>query len=450
MVTEMAAKNKKLTYDELYCLYHNYVVLMLKTFMYTAYDDSARILSYLMDYKLCDTLDGLYCAGPDKEKISSVLSSHHVNHIISEYGEITKMSSYEDNRYEMYLGLGKNIGSSSVTQVSEEKKLPQQYNLIRREQKLYFFDEVNEEIASGVVIGKKEDYFAFLSQNEIEELPYDVIGSRLFLHRLGPQKIKEQYIQEKQARIEEERKQAELKAEMEARRKEAERKREEQRVAEQEEKKKIYKYLEDLQAFFFVHFTPISNLPSILKYGILPRSELNARKIHADTPDKDRFDNRLDYSSFSIAFPNYKVLFNKRCSTPFQYAVLIIDTQIILDLPLSAISYLPGNAASNAIQKVENYTGFEAVKALYAPSVQIGPTMYTRDQLGIPEHFSTNPQAEVFIKAAIAPQYIKSIKGEDSKQVAQIKELLIAEGVQSPLLFNNKINYNKDFYGYRL
>ena len=83
----MAAKNKKLTYDELYCLYHNYVVLMLKTFMYTAYDDSARILSYLMDYKLCDTLDGLYCAGPDKEKISSVLSAHHVNHIISEFGE---------------------------------------------------------------------------------------------------------------------------------------------------------------------------------------------------------------------------------------------------------------------------------------------------------------------------------------------------------------------------
>ena len=105
----MAAKNKKLTYDELYFLYRNYVVLMLKTFMYTAYDDSARIISYLMDYKLCDTLDGLYCAGPDKEKISSVLSAHHVNHIISEYGEITKMSTYEDNRYEMYLGLGKNI-----------------------------------------------------------------------------------------------------------------------------------------------------------------------------------------------------------------------------------------------------------------------------------------------------------------------------------------------------
>ena len=105
----MAAKNKKLTYDELYFLYRNYVVLMLKTFMYTAYDDSARILSYLMDYKLCDTLDGLYCAGPNKEKISSVLSAHHVNHIISEFGEITKMSTYEDNRYDMYLGLGKNI-----------------------------------------------------------------------------------------------------------------------------------------------------------------------------------------------------------------------------------------------------------------------------------------------------------------------------------------------------
>ncbi len=340
--------------------------------------------------------------------------------------------------------------NTSDLEVSEKEMLPSQYNLIKREQKLYYFDEVTEEIASGVVIGKKVDYFAFRFQNKIELLPYDVIGSRLFLHGLGPQKIKAQYMQEKQARIEEERKQAEIKAKIEAQRKEAERKRVEQLAAEQEEKQRIYNYLKDKQANFFVHFTPISNLPSILNYGIIPRRELNARKIYADTPDKDRLDNRLDYSSFSIALPNYKILYSKRHSTPFQYAVLIIDTQIILDLPLSAISYLPGNAASNAIQNVENYTGFEAVKALYAPTVQIGPMMYTRDQLGIPEYYPTNPQAEVFIKAAIAPQYINSIKGEDSKQVAQIKELLIAEGVQSPLLLNNKINYNKVFFRPRI
>ena len=116
----MSARKKAATYNELYFLYHEYVVLMLKTYMYTAYDDSARVLSYLMDYKLVDGHDGLYCAGPDKEKISKVLSDHHVNHVISEYGKITKIACFDDNHYETYFELGK--GSSAVVMPSTANK----------------------------------------------------------------------------------------------------------------------------------------------------------------------------------------------------------------------------------------------------------------------------------------------------------------------------------------
>ena len=324
--------------------------------------------------------------------------------------------------------------------------LPPQYNLVREGQRLYYFDEDTGEIASGTVEQKKQTFFKFIFQNKVEYFSYDIIGVRLFLHRLGLKKVQEQFLQEKQATIAEERRQAARKAEIEAKRREAERIIKEKQAAEQKEKRSIYEFLEQREVYFFVHFTPMSNLPSILKYGILPRSELNARKIHADTPDKDRLDNRLDYSSFSIAFPNYKVFFNKRCNTQYEYVVLIIDPQIILDLPLSAISYLPGNAASNMINRVENYIGLGAVKDLYAPTVQIGGTIYTREQMGIPNHYPTNPQAEVFIKSAIEPRYIRSVKGETKAQVDEIKELLLHEAVQSPLLLNNKINYNKDFF----
>lgn len=325
-------------------------------------------------------------------------------------------------------------------------EFPVQYNLVREGQKLYYFDEDTGEIVCGSVEQKNESFFTFAYLNKIDILPYDIIGDRLFLHRLGLKKVQEQFWQEKQAAIAEERRQAAIEAEIEAKKREAERIFKEKQAAEEKEKEIIYKYLEQREVNFLVHFTPISNLPSILKYGILPRSELNARRIHADTPDKDRLDNRLDYSSFSIAFPNYKVFFNKRCTTQYQYAVLIIDPQIILDLPLSAISYLPGNAASNKINNAENYIGIDAVKALYSPTVQIGETIYTREQMGIPDHYPTNPQAEVFIRSAIKPQYIRSIKGETSAQVAEIKELLLHEAAQSPLLLKNKINYNKDFF----
>lgn len=116
----MVARKKAATYNELYFLYHEYVVLMLKTYMYTAYDDSARVLSYLMEYKLVDGNDGLYCAGPDKEKISKVLSAHHVNHVISEKGEITKIARFDDNHYETYLELGR--GSSTAVVPSTANK----------------------------------------------------------------------------------------------------------------------------------------------------------------------------------------------------------------------------------------------------------------------------------------------------------------------------------------
>lgn len=98
----MLVRNRD-SYNELYWKYKNCVVLILKQFMYKGYDESARVLSYLLEYKLYESNDGIACAGPDKEKIMNVLSAHHVNYIISEFGEITEEQSFEDNRFGIYL-----------------------------------------------------------------------------------------------------------------------------------------------------------------------------------------------------------------------------------------------------------------------------------------------------------------------------------------------------------
>ena len=100
---------KRTTYDELYWMYKGWVVLILKQFMYKAYDDSARVLSFITDYKLYDSSNGISAAGPDKDKIMKLLSAHHVNYVISEYGEITEMRSFPDNRFYQYLPASRDI-----------------------------------------------------------------------------------------------------------------------------------------------------------------------------------------------------------------------------------------------------------------------------------------------------------------------------------------------------
>lgn len=78
---------------------------MLKQFMFYAYDDSAKILSWLMGYKLYDSNHGPAAAGPDKEKIIAALSTNHINFIVSEFGEITAKKTFKDNKYDCLISL---------------------------------------------------------------------------------------------------------------------------------------------------------------------------------------------------------------------------------------------------------------------------------------------------------------------------------------------------------
>jgi len=92
-------------YDDLYWKYKGCVVLMLKKYMYVAYDESARVLNYLLEYKLFESFNGLTACGPDKDKIKRILSAHHVNFVISELGKISESNSFEDNCFYKYLAL---------------------------------------------------------------------------------------------------------------------------------------------------------------------------------------------------------------------------------------------------------------------------------------------------------------------------------------------------------
>lgn len=118
------SRNERKTYDELYWTYREYVVLILKQFMYKGYDESARVLSFIMGYKLYESRLGLTSAGPDKEKIMRYLEDYHVNYVIAEYGEITEIRSFKDNHFSKYLSYSQNLPISKEPQNDIPEPVP--------------------------------------------------------------------------------------------------------------------------------------------------------------------------------------------------------------------------------------------------------------------------------------------------------------------------------------
>ena len=201
---------------------------------------------------------------------------------------------------------------------------------------------------------------------------------------------------------------------------------------EKEERQKIYNYFtKERGVEYFVHFTPEENIPSILQHGIIPREDLSAHRIDARCPDQSRSDNHLDYSSFSVSFPNYRVMYSKR--DDMKFVVLCIDPRIILDFPISDISYLPTNAANQSLPKeIEEYIGFSAAEGIFSETAYNHKTGAScqRSELNIPGNFSTDPQAEVFVRATVEPKYIREIICKDNSQGLQILDVLCEHGLE--------------------
>lgn len=301
----------------------------------------------------------------------------------------------------------------------------------------------------------------FFDSETIDGVPVSALicrAKKRMQEKLEEEKKKRQAA-EKEKYEEEQRKQAkEKEEEKERRKKEAERQKKEERrrqslerlekwkkeqrrlkEAEQRERKerqKIYNYFtKERGVTSFIHFTPEENLSSILQHGIVSRDTLSSLQFDAVVPDQDRIDNCLSYSSLSVSFPNYRVMYKKRRYQNLRFVLLCIDPQIILDLSLSDISYLPTNAANQSLpQKIEEYIGFSAAEGIFSETAYNHKTGAScqRSELNIPDNFSTDPQAEVFVRATIKPGYIQEIICEDNIHGQQILDVLCEHGLQNP------------------
>lgn len=115
------------------------------------------------------------------------------------------------------------------------------------------------------------------------------------------------------------------------------------------------------------HFTPIENLESILKNGLIPRDELAQQNIQFKATDDLRMDGITSGTCFSITNPNMGLLRQKRNHKEENIVVLECAANTLLLYPFVAF---PGNAASGTFvrDKAENthrYVGINGLKNLF-------------------------------------------------------------------------------------
>lgn len=112
-------------------------------------------------------------------------------------------------------------------------------------------------------------------------------------------------------------------------------------------KEEYLKVLYDNKIKAIYHFTNISNLESIIKYGICNRKYMNENKINYEYTDANRFDKQIDCISLSINQTNKSMLMSKTNKFYNDWIIIELDAEQIINNFYNEICYCKNNAASS-------------------------------------------------------------------------------------------------------
>lgn len=161
-----------------------------------------------------------------------------------------------------------------------------------------------------------------------------------------------------------------------------------------------------------VHFTIARNLPSILKYGLMSRLELEKRGLETVINDLNRYDGHTNAVNLSVSFPNYKMFYRIKNEHPSElWVMILLEPSIIWE---KRCAFTKKNAASKEMAQIplEQKMTVDAFLSMFENE-------NLRRELDLPEHYPTDPQAEVLVFDVIEPRYIKRIvvETESDKQI---------------------------------
>lgn len=175
-----------------------------------------------------------------------------------------------------------------------------------------------------------------------------------------------------------------------------------------EEQEKIMGYLKQRHVTELVHFTPVENLESILRNGLVPQNQ--AVCYGGKCTDPDRFDGHKDTISLSVTIQN-DLMMKEKVQKGFKLAILYIDVGVLLSISEKRIGFYPKNAAlSEYRDSLLNHTGVEHLKEMFGKNIKDRYREYTRD--GMDENYPTHPQAEILFGGVIPIRCIKRISAQ--------------------------------------
>ncbi|MCQ4632224.1 DUF4433 domain-containing protein [Shinella sp. CPCC 100929] len=157
-----------------------------------------------------------------------------------------------------------------------------------------------------------------------------------------------------------------------------------------------YRTLRSWSIPFLVHFTRVSNLPSILANGIMPVAWHAKSGIVPAVNDVHRFDRRTNSSSFSIAHPNHRMLWKYRQLDPDEdWVILAVDPDVIWK---KQCAFCARNAAEKSIssRSLGDLTGRAAFDKMLGVNRRTDALPYE----------PADDQAEVLIFGVVEPELI--------------------------------------------
>ena len=159
-----------------------------------------------------------------------------------------------------------------------------------------------------------------------------------------------------------------------------------------------------------VHFTHVENVDSIMKHGLLSIEDLQQKGILCHRNDQQRSEFVHEGVCLSISFPNYLMFckYNDRNNNN-TFVVISLKPSLLWELPCL---FCPSNASSNEVKDLltsdrASLMTFEAFKRMF--DERAFRHSVRRSDLGIPKHYTTDPQAEVICLHSIDVSYITAI-----------------------------------------
>lgn len=171
---------------------------------------------------------------------------------------------------------------------------------------------------------------------------------------------------------------------------------------------------------FLLHFTPITNIPEILRYGLLGRVAIQEKKVSSTWNDDHRFDHLPNALCLSISFPNYQLFYRFRMQKPaLNWAVLKLSPAILWELDCAFCSSNAANSMSSSVSLNERRKP-QALAAMFEDY----PEPCCRSNLRLPESFPTCPQAEVLVMESVSTKFIEAIYVNEEKTLDSLSRQL--------------------------